>query len=164
MHSAPSVSFPVGRSRFAGHLLMVIWTAGACCAGVVCYQFESVGWRGAVLLASVLVAGAAAGLAYWRQCAGELHFDGQGWRLAGADPLHAARLLPALDLQSLMLVRLAAPGQRPRWCWLERRSAPHRWLDLRRAVYSRAPSADPADPNAAVSQRSASPGPSPSSS
>jgi len=164
MHSAPSVSFPVGRSRFAGQLSLVIWTAGACCAGVACYQFESAGWRSAVLLASVLVAGAPAGLAWRRQCTGELHFDGQGWRLAGADTVDAAQLLPALDLQSLLLVRLAAPGQRSRWCWLERRSAPHRWLDLRRAVYSRAPSADPAEPIGAVSRRSASPGPSPSSS
>ena len=145
---------------------MIIWTAGACCAGVVCYQFESMGWRSAVLLASVVVAGAAAGLAWRRACAGELHFDGQNWRLggAGAGPVDAARLLPALDLQSLLLVRLAAPGQRPRWCWLERRSAPHHWLDLRRAVYSRAPSADRDGPIAAESQRSASPGPSPSSS
>ncbi|MGJ7493960.1 hypothetical protein ACSFA8_02695 [Variovorax sp. RT4R15] len=117
-----------------------------------------------MLLASVLVAGVAAGLAWLRPCMGELHFDGQSWRLAGADTIDAARLLPALDLQSRLLVRLAAPGQRPRWCWLERQSAPHHWLDLRRAVYSRAPSADPADPIAAVSQRSASRGPFPSSS
>ena len=164
MHGAPSVSFPVGRSRFAGHLLMIIWTAGAGCAGVVCYQSQSTGWRNAVLLAAVVVVGAAAGLAWQRERGGELHFDGQNWRFAGAGPVDAARLQPALDLQSLMLVRLAAPGQRPRWCWLECRSAPHRWLDLRRAVYSRAPSADRAGPIAAESQRSASPGPSPSSS
>ena len=34
MHSAPSVSYPVGRSRFLGALLLALWTGGAGVAGL----------------------------------------------------------------------------------------------------------------------------------
>ena len=149
MHSAPSVSYPVGRSRDAGRLLMAVWTAGACCAGVVCWQIGVDGWRGATLVCCVLSAALAGGVQHWRQNPGELRFDGRDWQMSGAATLSEARLWPALDLQSLMLVRLAAPKQCTRWQWLERRSAPDQWLDLRRAVYSRAPSPDPDGPAAA---------------
>lgn len=159
MHSAPSVSFPVGRSRYAGLILLAVWAAGACCAGIGSHLLGGLGWRTAVLLASTLLAGALAARAHWRQPAGKLQFDGQYWSLAGTHPIPAARLLPALDLQSLLLVRLVVAGRRSQWLWLERRSDPPRWLALRRAVYSRAPSADKAGPVAAV-QRSAGSSPS----
>jgi len=160
MHSAPSVNFPVGRSRDASRLLGTIWAAGACCAGAASHPLDGIGWRTAVLWAGVLLCG---GLAWWahrQQPVGELRFDGQVWRLTGrAGDIHGVRPVPALDLQSLLLVRLVEPGRHSRWLWLERRSAPARWLDLRRAVYSRAPSADPADP-ATASRRSAGDSPS----
>ncbi|RZI77875.1 MAG: hypothetical protein EOP80_03150 [Variovorax sp.] len=159
MHSAPSVSFPVGRSRSAGRILLALWVTGACCAVISACLLNGVGWRTAVLLASTLLAAALAGRAFWRQPTGRLHFDGQNWSLTGTYPAPAARLVPALDLQSLLLVRLVMANRRSRWLWLERRSDPPRWLALRRAVYSRAPSADASGPVAAV-QRPARPSPS----
>ena len=55
-----------------------------------------------------------------------------------------ARVLVALDFQSLMLLRLTEPGRARRWIWIEQRAMPERWRDVRRAVYSRPPSAEPA--------------------
>ena len=90
MHSAPSVTYPVGRSRGATRILIATWALGAGCAGLSCYLFDSAGWR------------------------------------------------------QLLLVRLTQPGRASRWIWIEQRAMPERWRDLRRAVYSRAPSASPA--------------------
>ena len=148
MHSAPSVTYPVGRSRGATRILIATWALGAGCAGLSCYLIDSAGWRQLLLVLSVLLSGLAAGLGLRSDGAGELHFDGLGWTLKGAHPgraVHSARAAVAFDLQSLLLVRLAEPGRASRWVWIEQRAMPERWRDLRRAVYSRAPSASPAD-------------------
>jgi toxin CptA len=147
MHSAPSVTYPVGRSRGATRILIATWALGAACAGLSCYLFDSAGWRQLLLVLSVLLSGLAAGLGLRSDGAGVLNFDGLGWTLTGAHPgraVHAARAAVALDLQSLLLVRLTQPGRASRWIWVEQRAMPERWRDLRRAVYSRAPSASPA--------------------
>ena len=147
MHSAPSVTYPVGRSRGATRILIGTWALGACCAGLSCYLFDSAGWRQLLLVLSVLFSGVAAALGLRSDGAGVLHFDGIYWTLSGTDKdrtVHAARASVALDLQSLLLVRLSQPGRAGRWIWIEQRAMPERWRDLRRAVYSRPPSASPA--------------------
>lgn len=147
MHSAPSVTYPVGRSRGATRILIATWALGACCAGLSCYLFDSAGWRQLLLVLSVLFSGIAAALGLRSDGAGVLHFDGLHWSLTGTDrgrAVHAARASVALDLQSLLLVRLTQPGRAARWIWIEQRAMPERWRDLRRAVYSRPPSASPA--------------------
>ena len=141
MYSAPSVSYPVGRSRDAARLLWTIWAAGACCAGAASYQFDSIGWRQGLLLACV----ALAGFAVRRMLASPpavLAFDGQHWSLSGAASLASVDI--AIDLQSLLLVRLTVAAGASQWRWLERRADPSRWQDLRRALYARPPSADSA--------------------
>ncbi|MFH0134122.1 hypothetical protein ACGLHS_28205 [Variovorax sp. VaC1] len=147
MHSAPSVTYPVGRSRGATRILIALWALGAICAGASCYLFDSVGWRQLLLVFSVVFSGVAAGFGLRRDGAAVLHFDGLRWSLTGADAsrsVHEAQATVALDFQSLMLVRLAEPGRARRWLWIEQRAMPERWRDVRRAVYSRAPSAAPA--------------------
>jgi hypothetical protein len=147
MHSAPSVTYPVGRSRGATRILIALWALGACCAGASCYLFDSAGWRQLLLVLSVAFAGVAAGFGLRRDGAAVLHFDGLCWSLTGADKtrgVRAAKATVALDFQSLMLLRLAEPGRAGRWIWIEQRAMPERWRDVRRAVYSRAPSAAPA--------------------
>jgi len=144
MHGAPSVTYPVGGSRGATRILVVLWALGALCAGASCYLFDSGGWRHLLLIASVLFAGVAAGLGLRQQGAGVLHFDGLCWSLTGGPAsrgVHAAGVSVALDFQSLMLLCLSEPGRARRWIWIEQRAMPARWRDLRRAVYSRAPSA-----------------------
>ncbi|GER18232.1 hypothetical protein [Variovorax boronicumulans] len=147
MHSAPSVTYPVGRTRGATRILLALWTLGVCCAGAACYLFDSNGWRQLLLLLSVVFSGVAAGFGLRRDGVATLHFDGSHWSLTGADPTRgvlAARAVVALDFQSLLLVRLAEPGRAARWVWLEQRAMPERWRDVRRAVYARPPVAEPA--------------------
>ncbi|HSV58345.1 MAG TPA: hypothetical protein VLJ19_05545 [Variovorax sp.] len=148
MHSAPAVSYPVGRSRLARRFVLSLWSLGA--AGVVawCLQFSGPPWRTALLLVALLVAGMAA----WRVVrlgeGTQLQWDGQQWSCAGSWQLTGASASVHLDLQSLLLVRLHAPGQAAAWLWLERGAFPARWLDLRRALHAAAP-ARPAPTGAA---------------
>jgi toxin CptA len=143
MHSAPSVNFPVGRSRNAERLLFGLWAVGVCCAATACWRFDGVDdWRQGVLMLSV----AATGVFIWIQgvrkagVAANLNFDGQHWSLREPSAASGtARASVALDLQSLMLIRLTIPGRAQRWIWLERRAMPERWRDVRRALYSRPP-------------------------
>lgn len=140
MHSAPSVSYPMGRSRDAARLLWIIWAVGACCAGAASYQFDSIGWRQGALLASLALAAMAVRRTLNRPMAG-LAFDGQHWSFSGARVFSVTEATVALDLQTLLLVRLRSAAGASQWRWLERRADPQRWQDLRRALYARLPSA-----------------------
>ena len=141
MHSAPSVIFPVGRSRMARRLLWSVWGLGAAVLAVWCVQFSGSAWRTA-LLAAVLPLSACAALAASRM--------GQESRLqcnvllcpcAASAWLGPALATVHLDLQSLVLVRLLESGRAAAWFWLERASCPERWLDLRRALHAAGPHA-----------------------
>ena len=144
MHSAPSVNYPVGRSRKAERLLMLLWALGVGCVTLACVRSGGeVDWRQAMLAFSAIVAGAAAWTGVLRSsAAAELRFDGQAWSITGGAAQWAARASVALDLQSLLLVRLAGPARARRWIWLDRQAMPERWSDLRRALYSRAAAAE----------------------
>jgi hypothetical protein len=144
MHDAPSVSYPVGRSRSADRLLSILWTSGACCAAAACYRLDGADWRVGLLALSVVGAGVAAWRSALRRTAlAELSFDGRHWSLAGSAGLRAAGVKVALDFQSSLLVCLTGARRARRWVWLDRSTLPERWRDLRRAVYSRAPLAGP---------------------
>jgi hypothetical protein len=135
MHGAPSVSYPVERSRRAGHLLLAVWLLGAGVAGLACAQSAGTGWREGVLLLCVIVAAFGARAGMCPPGPARLVFDGQHWSLAGGAPMTGAAV--ALDFQALLLIRLTQPGGAARWVWAERRAMPGRWRDLRRALYSR---------------------------
>jgi hypothetical protein len=138
MHGAPSVSYPVGRSRIAGRLFLLLWICGACCVVAACLRLGKADWRFGLLVMSVLGAGGAAWASLLRPVPlSLLNFDGLRWSIPGAASLQAADAKVALDGQSWLLVRLAEPRHAARWVWLERRAMPQRWQDLRRAVYSR---------------------------
>jgi toxin CptA len=143
MHSAPSVSYPVGRSRLARRLLLGLWGLGA--AGVIawCLQFSGAPWRTGLLLAALLVAGIAARRAGGLGEGVQLQWDGQQWSCTGSRQLGGAAASVHLDLQSLALVRLCAPEQSAAWLWLDRDACPARWLDLRRALHASTPAARP---------------------
>lgn len=80
---------------------------------------------------------------FWRhRVSGLLQWDGLQWRLEidqRGKPSHplVGFLWVRLDLQSQLWVCLDGTDGRSTWLWLERQSAPDRWGDLRRAVYSR---------------------------
>ena len=159
---APSVQYPLRRSRALGALLLALLFTGA---GVVA-AWVGFGARDAVVSAAVALGlwlSAAAGAAHfwWSQPRGVLQFDGQAWTLdqtakSFSGPL-ALSVPPEvlLDLQAHLRVRIEPKGHSSQWLWLERSSQPERWMDLRRAVYSRARSGvDNADETA----RQAAPG------
>ena len=162
--SPPSVVYPLARSRVLGALLVAILGMG----GVVLTAWVVhgrgsgvVGWPAAAVWAAAL-----AGVAHfwWNQPQGSLHWDGRSWTMDIASseaPSAAAAILSAppevlLDLQSHLWVKVCPRPGTPAWIWLARSVQPERWMDLRRAVYSRArPGADNADEAAPASSRGA---------
>lgn len=143
MHGAPSVSYPVGRSPFAGRLAAGILVAGGAATGAWTLLSDP-GWRHALGLAA-LVACALFGLHGWRRSpAGVLHWDGAGWTWEEGGRAAAGRPEPALDLQGRLLLRWRPHEGRDQWLWLERASDTSHWEALRRAVYSRASTPVPA--------------------
>jgi toxin CptA len=148
MHSAPSVTYPVGRSRFAAGLLLLTWLLGGVAIALWGLQTQAPGWRLAAGALCWVTAGALAGAHWWRSPSGTLTWNGADWSWSGrAD---AGVLEVCLDLQRSMLVRHVASGE-SQWFWLERASQPQRWDDVRRAVYSR-PAAGAADAPAAAAK------------
>ena len=142
---APSVQYPLRRSRVLGALLLALLFTGA---GVVAAWMSS-GARDAVVSAAVALGlwlSAAAGAAhFWRsQPRGVLQFNGQTWTLGQTAKSFSGPLALStppevlLDLQAHLWVRVVPMGHASQWLWLQRSSQPERWMDLRRAVYSRA--------------------------
>ena len=152
MHSAPSVTYPVGRSFWAGAAMAVVWALGLVVSALWSWQLAGPGWRMALAWLACAATGAAAVTAWWRSPAGRLHGSDGAWQWAPAQgPALDGSVRVALDLQHLLLLRLSSQGGAAVWLWLERRSAPAHWAALRRAVYSRANPGgllDPAPPSA----------------
>ena len=136
MHGAPSVSYPVGRSRFAAGILAAAWLLG-CAAALLWWTHAPDRWRMAMMLAALAVTGAAAAWSWRHQRRGILEWDGTAWSWSGHTGATAGQIAVALDLQHTLLVRWTAAGV-SRWLWLARADRGDRWDDLRRAVYSRA--------------------------
>ena len=145
MHSAPSVTYPVGRSPFAGALLLIIWLAAAAALGV--WWAEASGWRLAAAALLWLATGVWAATRWWCSPTGTVAWDGERWNWSAGRGSDSGMLEVSLDLQRSMLVRSAGQGA-PHWFWLERASRAERWDDLRRAVYSRAAPPDARRPPA----------------
>lgn len=137
MHSAPAVSYPVGRSRFAAGLLLLTWLMAAAAIGLWWAQVQAAGWR--LALAAVLLGGAGlcAAWNWWHGPAGTLAWDGQVWNWMAHSRSEAGEPTVSLDLQRWLLLRLDT-GERTLWLWLERARRAECWGDLRRALYSRA--------------------------
>ncbi len=147
MHSAPSVSYPVGRSPFAAWATALVAGAGLLVSTVWSLQAGAFGWRQAAAFALVFACAAFAHGAWRRSHTGVLQWDGLRWLWhdEGART-EDGRPEIALDLQSRLLLRWLPEGGGVRWLWVERQSAPSHWDALRRAVYSRAGAPIPAFP------------------
>lgn len=150
MQHAPSVTYPVGRSRFLARALIVLWLAGALVTFAWAASPGVLGWRLAGAAGLVLVSGHAAWRT-WRDCTqGLLRWDGADWRFGGthSDDAPPGLVTVALDLQRYLLLAIrpqegvGRQDRTPQWLWLERRHDPARWHALRCAVYSAAPTAD----------------------
>lgn len=141
MHAAPSVSYPVGRSRFALAALALAWLAALAVALLWTVQVQEAGWRQGLAWAAAGCGGLVALGGWLRSPAGTLAWDG-GWRWTPAlGAPEEGRPELALDLQSRLLLRWRADGGAVHWLVAERDTAAVHWDALRRAVYSR-PSTD----------------------
>jgi toxin CptA len=133
MHSAPSVTYPVGRSVWAGALLLGLWLAGLAATATWAWAVPAPGWPQGLALTLAACLGAWAGWHWWCSPGGDLSWEGGTWSRAGVEGMVEVRL----DLQRVMLLRWQGAGA-AEWFWLERAADPARWNDVRRAVYSRA--------------------------
>ena len=138
MHSAPAVSYPVGRSRLHGWLVLGLGL-GACLTGVLWLrQIDAVGWRQWLFAAVLLGASGTTAMAWRRSAQGILRWDGQTWHWTGAVALTQAVLRVHLDGQFFLLLSLRSDTGKRLWLWPERRLDVTRWSALRQAVFSRA--------------------------
>ena len=152
LHSAPSVLYPLGRSRFLGGLLLTGWLLAA---GItVCWWQASAiaDWRPLCGCAALLIA-AWLMLTGWRRApVGRLQWDGQRWRWESLVYRSGTALEPpvvVLDLKFALFIRLDNQAGAVWWLWAERSALPAHWLDLRRAVYARSSLATLQDTDAA---------------
>lgn len=136
MHRAPAVSFSVGRSRWhlgcVGLLGVTAWIT----ALVFVLTASHRDWRCAAILGAALLAPMLTVRGWQRSPSGQLHWDGQQWHWSGFSTTQACRLSLLLDLQRVMLVRLAGESQPPVWLWLEAAPGNVQWMPLRRAIVS----------------------------
>lgn len=137
MHSAPAVSYPVGRCHIQAWLSACVWGLGALvCAGWISANGRLDWPQGAALLAWGL--GGVLAWYDWRQTpSGTLRWDGQQWACLSHDSSQAGTVSPALDWQSGVLVAFHPMGGRRQWLWLVRTADPVRWQAVRRALHGR---------------------------
>ena len=138
-HNAPPVVYPLGRSHFQDWLLLCLWLAGLLLVLLWIYVTRQLDWRTILALAAVLAAGVAAHFGSKKTPVGQLAWDGQVWRWESASyqtGIAEYELSVVADFQHRLLLRLENQALASLWLWVERRAAPERWLDLRRAVYS----------------------------
>ena len=143
MHNAPAVSYPVGRSRFHGWILLAAGLAGLASSTAWGLACAAVGWRQALAFALLFLASLNA-FWRWRQTpAGVLRWDGQLWHLELArslprTPVDAgANLSIQLDFQVVMLARLHFENGARLWLWLQAQGDVAHWQALRRAAHGR---------------------------
>jgi toxin CptA len=152
MHTAPSVLYPLGRSRFLGSLLLVGWLIAA---GVtVCWwQASAVAdWRPLLGCVAMLIAAWVMATGWCRAPVGRLQWDGQRWRWESLVYRSGTALEPpvvVLDVQFALLLRLDNQAGAVWWLWAERSASPARWFDLRRAVHAKRRPANLQDSEAA---------------
>jgi toxin CptA len=153
MHNAPSVSYPVGRSRWAGGLQGAAFGLGVAGIAGWAYQAQPTPSRVVGALCLALLAGALALRAWLRAPAGVLSWNGESWSWRDAAGAQAGEPRCVVDLQRWLLLRWESSGG-VLWLWAERGRDPGHWDDLRRAVYSRA---RPGPPRGAAPEREATP-------
>lgn len=135
MHSAPAVSYPVGRSSFMGWLISGTLLVSVL-VGLLWLRQEGLpGWRQGLYSVASLLAGIVTVLAWWRTERGVLRWDGEIWSWSVANESVCGSLTVHLDLQFCMLISLHQQGSTRLWFCPERRSRASLWLGLRRAVF-----------------------------
>lgn len=139
MRQAPAVVFPVARSRWYLHLVVLLSLLGlAAVTAIAVDQFLAD--MQLVLLGCVVFTSCGAALRAWQQSpVGYLRWDGQEWFWSSfGDARRPCRVVLRLDAQYCMLLSLHGDGRLRAWLWLDTIPGPvnAQWLALRRAVLS----------------------------
>jgi len=137
MHSAPAVSYPVGRSFFYATLMLGLHGLSAGVLVAWAGVSDAVGLGHVAVLLLWFISAAAAATSWWRSPAGALIWDGQHWAWVSGDQSRPVAVSVTLDLQNIMLMQLLSSEAPILWLWLERQAAPQRWRAYRRAVFAR---------------------------
>lgn len=132
---APVVIYPVHPEGWVPFLAGTL----ALVATLIAWAWWRWGGAGtAELTAYALVQGlclALVGRLGWRPPAGELIWNGTAWTFAASGAVAwPVRVVPLIDGQAWILVKLCPESASPLWVLLRARRAPARWPDLRRAV------------------------------
>lgn len=135
MHSAPAVSYPVGRSRFHAGLAGSASLIGALAGLLWRNQADPAVWPQGVFALILFGSGLAAFQAWRSSPCGSLQWDGRGWSLTAAQATFTGLLSVHLDLQCCLLLCLRTQNGRRYWLWPERRRDGANWNALRRAVF-----------------------------
>lgn len=136
MYSAPAVSYPVGRSHFYGQVLAGALLLGGFSLVTWIMQSDTYASKHLAAVACWLGSAAVAVVAWLRSPSGLLTWDGQNWTWTSGSVSRQVALRVTLDSQNILLLQWRATGAANGWVWLERRTAPTRWLPLRRAVFA----------------------------
>lgn len=144
MHSAPSVRYPLGAALLAARLSAALLGLNLLVLALWWQQSTSdqALWPQALAWVTLLLTAGLAQRSLHRQARGELHWEQQQWHWCDASGQHRSGTLTLeLDAQRVLLLRFVATAPAPRatcWFWLEQRSRPSAWHDLRRAVLAHA--------------------------
>ena len=148
------MAYPLQTGSIEALILLGLWLSGVLVVSLwLSFTAYSLGiWAAAAV--SLALSGLAIVFPLWHAWHGArkpdawLAWDGQQWHCGSASSdstgSEAATsgwtVFVVLDWQVFLLLCLSRPGlqKRKQWLWLSRRSLPHRWLDVRRAVVARA--------------------------
>lgn len=136
MHSAPAVSYPVGRARVEGWVVALTAMSGVLVVLLWAVAANKVGWRQWLLLTTLLGTCSFAANSWWRSPQGTLRWDGKDWGWQSGQASVGGSLSVHLDLQFFLLVSLRTTSGARIWLWPEHRSDVTRWKDLRRAAFA----------------------------
>jgi hypothetical protein len=150
MHNAPAVSYPVGRSRFHGFLLVLVGLCGAVGGLVWNHQVHPVGWLQWFYVVTLALTCFAAGRVSLRKPKGSLQWNGQAWSWICGQRSNSGALTAHLDLPFCTALSLRTDVGTRIWLWPERRIEAVRWNGLRQAVFSRGASASEQNSSAKI--------------
>lgn len=136
MRCAPSVIYPVLRSRRVGVLLAVLWCLGALPVTAWLVRVSAPLSACVAVVAWTMLAGALCAWHWWRAEPDRLAWDGQSW---STSTVFDAHLAVALDLQFLMVLRVVPVVGRSQWLVVDREASPSAWHSLRCAVTAAGP-------------------------
>jgi hypothetical protein len=133
MHRPPACAWTAGAAQWQRHLIASLFGFGLLAS--LGFGFSQ-GWGASTLLlaVSLLVCGTVAAIGRRGSASGQLRWDGEHWLWSGQIECAVTELTCAVDLQSLLLLRIRIERGDSHWLWLEGSGMDAGWRAMRRAV------------------------------